>query len=657
MKKVKLLKMVLENFRGRNLELNFNHSSVVYGDNGTGKTTVSDAHHWLWTGKDSTGSAKFQPKPLDSEFNVIHNKDVSVKEFLEVDGETIELERVWTEDWTKSRGDKQELRGHNTEFVINGVPDKQNQEFEQYVKENIFDGDFEILMILTNPYFFNELHWSKMREYLLKLEDISDTTVIEQNDYSIEKELKKHGAEFKTILESDLKGINKKLKSIPDRIDELNNTKKEVPEKAKSYYENQIELLDNLISKKESQKQTGEIDYDIVNDLKKKKSNIKTDMIKVRSKFQDDVESQKQVVNENITNLKDNINNLSSELKSVTDEREKLSRQKVEMNQEREDLVKEFNEIHNAKKNDLNTETVCPNCGHEIKDFELNGYDSFNQYKAQEKKRINNKGKELKDKLKKIETRLKEVDNSINPLEDNIKELQEELKAKKDWKAELKEKDFENTSDYSVFEKRLNEIDQDIEDEKNQAESGDTESIDAEIQELRDQRNEYREYWNIYKFNSDIDKKIKERTNDLKGLQKDAEKKEKMLNEAERFIQDRAFLLQKKVNDRFDIVDFKLFKEHIKGTIKEECICLVDGKPFLHDANTGNRINGGLDIINTFQKFYGLRFPAIVDNAESVTDLYNIDTQFIRLIKPEIDGENVEDKKEYYSKLKQRKFS
>lgn len=51
------------------------------------------------------------------------------------------------------------------------------------------------------------------------------------------------------------------------------------------------------------------------------------------------------------------------------------------------------------------------------------------------------------------------------------------------------------------------------------------------------------------------------------------------------------------------------------------------------------QINAGLDCIKTLSEFYNVHVPLFVDNAESVTNLYNMDTQVIRLVVSENDTE------------------
>ena len=92
------------------------------------------------------------------------------------------------------------------------------------------------------------------------------------------------------------------------------------------------------------------------------------------------------------------------------------------------------------------------------------------------------------------------------------------------------------------------------------------------------------------------------------------------------------------VNGRFDLVSFRLFAEAINGSLSDCCDPLVDGVPY-SDLNSAMQINAGLDCIRTLSEFYGVSVPLFVDNAESVTKLYNLDTQVIRLVVSENDKE------------------
>ena len=163
---IRLDKLSLKNFKGIK-EFTFvpnGRNATIYGENGTGKTTVFDAFLWLLFGKDSQGKTDFAVKPLDSQGNELHGLDVEAEAVLSVDGQPVELKKVFKEKWTKKRGSaKAVLTGHTTNYFIDGVPVKK-KEWEQRLASIVNEATFKLL---TNPLYFNSLHWQKRREILL----------------------------------------------------------------------------------------------------------------------------------------------------------------------------------------------------------------------------------------------------------------------------------------------------------------------------------------------------------------------------------------------------------------------------------------------------------------------------------------------------------
>jgi hypothetical protein len=87
----------------------------------------------------------------------------------------------------------------------------------------------------------------------------------------------------------------------------------------------------------------------------------------------------------------------------------------------------------------------------------------------------------------------------------------------------------------------------------------------------------------------------------------------------------------------FSLVQWRMFRELLNGTAEPYCECMVQGIPF-SDLNSADRINAGLDIINTLSGIYKVSAPIIIDNAESVNDLLETTGQQIRLYVSEDDS-------------------
>jgi chromosome segregation ATPase len=122
---MRLNRLSLKNFKGaREVVLDAAGRNVtVTGPNGTGKTTFADAWFWLLFNKDSLGRAEFGIKTLDENLDVIHHLEHGVEAEIETADGRYTLKRVFSEEWTQSRGTNVDrFTGHKSEYFFNGVP-------------------------------------------------------------------------------------------------------------------------------------------------------------------------------------------------------------------------------------------------------------------------------------------------------------------------------------------------------------------------------------------------------------------------------------------------------------------------------------------------------------------------------------------------------
>ena len=95
MRRIMLKKLAIQNFKGcRERVVDFGNKTNIFGANASGKTTIMDAFCWLMFNKDSTGSEKFNIRPLDKDGKTIDNIEIAVEADLNVDGETVTLQKV-----------------------------------------------------------------------------------------------------------------------------------------------------------------------------------------------------------------------------------------------------------------------------------------------------------------------------------------------------------------------------------------------------------------------------------------------------------------------------------------------------------------------------------------------------------------------------------
>jgi type I site-specific restriction endonuclease len=125
--------------------------------------------------------------------------------------------------------------------------------------------------------------------------------------------------------------------------------------------------------------------------------------------------------------------------------------------------------------------------------------------------------------------------------------------------------------------------------------------------------------------------RIKALKDEEKKLAQEFEELEKMLYMIETFIKTKVSLLTDRINGKFKVVSFRLFENLINGGISEVCVFTVNGVPYDGGLNAAARTQGGLDIIRTLQKHYGIAPTIFIDNRESCTEIPKMDSQVINL--------------------------
>lgn len=103
-----------------------------------------------------------------------------------------------------------------------------------------------------------------------------------------------------------------------------------------------------------------------------------------------------------------------------------------------------------------------------------------------------------------------------------------------------------------------------------------------------------------------------------------------------KFIKAKIDYMEEHINSFFKFTKFKMYKELINGGTEEICETLYKGVPY-GDVNTAGRIWVGIDIINGISKYYNYNCPIFIDNRESTSNIPETEAQIINLIKNKAD--------------------
>jgi len=649
MKEIKLIELHLKDFKGGTLSyIPDGDNSNVFGDNATGKTRLMDAFNWLLFGKDSLGRSDFEIKTLEKDGTAVTGIEHSVEGLLSFSDSkmfpTIRLKRIYKEIWTKKRGQaKETYTGNTTKYYIDGVPTKTKKEFTDRVAE--IAGDEATFWLLTSPTVFPGLHWEKQRKLLMDIcGDVPDESVIASDtaldplrDILTDRTLEDH----RKVIKARKTELNKAIGEIPTRIDEVHRGMPDVSGldlgKIESDHTNTEEALADLNLKKQGIDTGGDIAG-----LSKELAIVCADMQKIVSDHSKAHNETMTSLNTVISGTKNKLNESNNELRGL-EENIVLSEKAVErIEKDLEGIRAEWKRVNALEFQDT-TETACAACGQDlpadkVEDARTVAKASFNKKKADDIKSIDATGHERKaekeNHLKKIEANKETCEAVLYGLDvitGTLEQLERDIEA-----LATKEEAYNTMPAYADLKGKEATIEVKIATAKAGV-SGDTESLQEEIDKLEETLKLLKEGRDSFDKRTSGEIRITELKGEEKTLATEFEKIEAELFLTEQFIKTKVEMLNEKINSNFEITRFKLFNTLVDGGVVDCCEITVDGVPFNSGLNSAAQTNAGLDVCKTLMGHYGLKAPVFVDNAESVSELVDMDTQVIRLVVSEPD--------------------
>lgn len=634
MKDVKILRMEIRNFKGqRKLDLDFGGlSRVIYGDNATGKTTVYDAFTWVLFGVDSLGQTAFDIKPLNQDGQVAdHAAITSVEADLLVDGKHRNLKRTHYEKWSKKRGSANEtFDGNTSDFFLDDVPVKKNL-FDTAVKEMV--GDEKMFRTLTDLRRFSVgLSWKDRRKLLMDMcWNTTDQDVMQQEErFSplLEEMGERSLDDYKAMLTAKRKNLSGTRDKIPTRLDELNRMVEQIPacdyDSVRAELEEEKQRLNSLLSMASDGGKSAELERQLqkLSGLEDQRRMLERSNLAYRSKFpRPDVARLERAVREAENDqrlLRDNIEN------------EKLVIDSYEADLDA--LRKEWAACNKAEF----AGGTCPTCGQPLPEDQLQEAEkAFSAWKAKELASIEERAAKRKQT---ISSEKEHVASLTKSMEDCAERLEQARKALEDGKAEAAEPipDLPNYQEQKADLDRQYQACADSIVELQMAEQKDdsqkkAELVRAEIRRLESRLADERTVQNAQRRKAELEEERDKASIALEEL-------DNLIFLCEEFIRYKVQLIDDTVSGYFRVVRFKLFREQVNGGLAECCEATVNGIPYA-SLNNGAKINAGIDIVRTLSDYYGVKVPLFIDNAESVTEIMDADTQVICLSVSEPDKE------------------
>lgn len=643
---VVLKKMHIENFEGiREKDINFGKTTWIFGPNATGKTTIADAFMWCLFDKNSLGKSKFQARPLDRFGNQIDHVEIKVSLSLEVDGRKVMLQKNQKQNWIKKRGSKEKtLQGNVNYFEIDGIP-KSEKDFKRYISSLV---DENLFKLITNPQTFVFKEWQEQRNELMRFAPAIDNDDVIASNPEVLRELSMalslYSPEDLTArAKKALSEYNKRKAEIPARIDEVKKSMAVIDLA-------ELELQRNSLNKQIAEVEKSEGESTEIYECYLKETEdlaiLKMQLADMARQATEDNNAVRRKYEDELADLGRSITRVEREIRTLEQDITEGEATIAAHEGKRQELLDAWKE-EKAKKYAAHMEldesaTMCPACGQpyppeklaEIRsNFEKTKLDLKEQWETQHREKlnsINSDGTKYKNLINNMREKVEQAKQDLAVMQNELDAAQREKDQISD--SLLKIPDKIDLSDDSEYQNLSAEI---LEKEKSLDPANKTEKMRQQIREKKERLKEELlrvEQKFVSADNSDRELRLEELQKEMDEISDKANEQEEMLYLLDEFAKTKATMISGFVNEKFDLVNWKLFKKQINGAIVECCECTVEGVPF-SELNTGHRIGAGLDIINSLSELYGVFAPIFIDNAEAINsfNLPELNSQMILL--------------------------
>ncbi|EES48618.1 AAA family ATPase [Clostridium botulinum] len=551
------------------------HRTVVAGDNGLGKSSIGEAIVWALTGCDIWGNEKAATR-------LVNDKRPKVTEivldFL-LDGEPQTIIR-------RKKGSGNEVYWNDAKSSTNDIAR------EIFKNKNVF-------LSIVNPYYFPDLAPKDAKQLLSDvLKPISrDEIFIELGEY-LKKVLLNNGFRipetFMHDTRSDIKEHEENiiyLEGVQDGLKPMEALEKKVFDDCK---------LKSLKNELDELKQADTIEIELSKLQKPRDSTVELNELRVQE-----------------ATIKATLNNIA--LQSLLPIEVKKAR--------KDELLADYKTKKNKIGNMESKIIKCDGCGNEI-DLTKEAKEILEA----DIKEVCAAGVKLKDEITEIEAKnieITENNEKIKLLKEN--EVNEGLHEIERKRQSILLKDEESKKEYE--EKRQAIIDNNV---VKQAEN--EEKIQILRMKISALENEERK---IINFNASADaaishneKLVKERELNEGQIQNSKNKIEQLklaLDACKQYNSIKLKNQSEQIKPYLDKVDISFEKLTKDGEIKDDFKINYEGKEF-NKLSNAEKIKAGLEIANLLINIQNLHFPIFIDNAESINEVLEIDTQMIKAV-------------------------
>lgn len=641
-----LKKISLNNFKGfEKMDVEFSpESTLIEGDNETGKTTLYDAFCYCLSKKSSDGSTDFGIKPNFATEIVSPSVEVEA----EIDEKPVTLKRVYQAKFTRDK----KFSGYKTECFINGIPTG-IKEFEKYIADSV--GEEEVFKLLTFPNYFTELMTTangetvsqrqcKALKHMANVEGDKSIAESEEAFQPLLGPLKRYDSvdDIQKFYKSEVKRIHQQIDDIPIRVEQQAKNILKV-EKSEAELNTMLSSVSAKIDALRTQSAPTPESMSQVNSIKERLESARQELSEAQNKESRLMFDEKNQYIEKLNEIRNSehknnrkVSDIESQIKSFLVRIDGLTASK---NIKSDRIREESEKLEGFNNSDA---YVCPTCGSKLESDNPMSKDLKRKHETLKKTIY-----ELHMEIEGIEKEIEESQNAIDYLNVQKTDLQKELVGLAESEAKLQE-EYKSKVE-SIKETVADEIQSKrstvdfLEKELKSANARCDEELKRKFSEIayeqakvEDEKQKILLELNKIDSNRRCQKMIEELEESRDKYSAELDKAQMYLDLSEEFIKERSKLLEDAVNKLFDNVRFRFTREAKSGKVSESCIPTFNGQNY-QDLSASTKLICNLDIVKGFQRYYNAYLPLFIDNAEGITETIDCDAQTILLsVKKEV---------------------
>lgn len=617
---MKLLTLLIKHFRGIiHVEINAQGKNVnIYGQNGACKTTAEDGFLWLLFDKDSADKKDYDLIPHiegTTEPDVGQGKEPSVEATLEYFGKTVKLKKTYIEEWPKRGEFKGTYTGSKKHFYVDDLEVKAG-EYQQIVSELV---DSKLFKLITNPaYFSSVLSWQERRNTLV---DIGGDLNIEMPEELTKSLDSRTFDKYFALAKQNVKTTQKELDGLPFSISEA---KRLIVADLPIMPDIEILMSDKALLEEQM---LAAKSNDAANAQRRAIADIETEIVEARNKYNADIDAKNTKIERGIYTLEAEKRVGQQLAMTIKGERDTISDNGLRATAKKASLLAEW---HEADDRVWTGSSDCPTCGQALPPDEIEtAKANFNRQRSEDLERLKSEGMELKAD---IERKTEAADNmraEITSINAEIDVLAARIEK---GRAMLVVGEFTSTDECKVLQAKLKAASEAPADNERVEK---IQYIQYAINDAQHLIDEARAIKQKHTNNTDQQKRVDELMAREKDINATLGNWEKAVHICEQHVKAMAKALEMAVNGKFKIARFRLFATQKNGEEAECCdVVYPNGSTNL---STGERLQTGIDIINTLTEYYGVDAPIWIDNAEGVTLQVESKSQLMKLFASKAD--------------------